>query len=235
MEQNLKIITTGSIIKQEIVKTLDVNILPNTLVMEIMEPFPGYHGANLPTDSLPRSVFLATTKLHSDEDVLRITERINKSANTHFIANPAVVNIYSDQIPSIRLWGVEGYDFIPELQEGYKTEGIEFRKKRNLKDVALLKINKSFHIEEIEEGVYRDVGTPKMYYVQIPYISWNLFEEITKYLKNNIDNKNFDVAQGLFFLDKVVDVVRVYGQEVSIDYLKALRDKYITEIDKFYT
>lgn len=229
-----QIITLGSISKQEIVKTLEVNIMPNTLVMEIMEPFPGYHGANMPTESIPRSIFMATVKNYTDEEILRISEGIGKTSNTCFSATPAIVTIYNEDYPAIRIWGLESYDYIPELQERFKNEGVEFRKKKNIKDVALLNIKKAFHIEEIEEGIYKDIGTPKMFYLTIPHISWNLFEEITKNIKNNIPNKNYDAALGLFFIHKVIDVVRLYGKEMDIDYLKSLRNKYIQEIEKFF-
>ena len=117
MEPKPQIITLGSISKQEIVKTLEVNIMPHTLVMELMEPFPGYHGANMPTESVPRSILIATARAYSDEEILRITERISTSCNTCFSASPAVVTIYKEDYPAIRIWGLESYDYIPELQE----------------------------------------------------------------------------------------------------------------------
>jgi predicted house-cleaning noncanonical NTP pyrophosphatase (MazG superfamily) len=234
MEQKLQIITLGSISKQEIVKSLDVNILSNTLVLEIMDPFPGYHGANLPTEPIPRSIFLCTQKTYTDEEVMRISERISLKCKTCFSANPASIGIYNENYPAIRLWGLESYDYIPELQESFRNEGIEFKKKKNIKDVALLNIKKAFHIEETDEGIYKDIQTPKMFYFTIPYISWNLFEEITKNVKNNVGNKNFDAAQGMFFMNKVIDVVRLFGKEVETDYLKMLQTKYKEEIDKFF-
>ena len=234
MDTSVQIITLGSIFKQEIVKTLEVNIQPNTLVMELMEPFPGYHGKNLPSDPVPRSIFIATSRLYSDEEILRISEKIRTTGKTCFSATPAVVTVYKEDYPTIRLWGLESYDFIPELQESFKNEGIEFRKKKTIKDVALLNIKKAFHIQEIGEGIYIDIGTPKMFYLKIPYISWNLFEDITKHIKNNIVNNNFDAALGMFYMHKMVDVVRLFGKEMEISELKMLRDKYIKEIEKFY-
>ena len=202
--------------------------------MELMEPFPGYHGENLPSDPIPRSIFMATSRMYSDEEILRISEKISLTCKTCFSATPAVITVYKEDYPTIRLWGLESYEFIPELQESFKNEGIEFRKKKNVKDVALVNIKKAFHIQEIEEGIYKDISTPKMFYLKIPYISWNLFEEITKHIKNNIDNKNFDAALGMFYMHKMVDVVRLFGKEMEISYLMMLRDKYIKEIEKFF-
>lgn len=234
MIETPQIITMGSISKQEIVKTLESNIMPGTFVLEIMEPFPGYHGANLPTDPVPRSIFLATAKEYTDEEILRISERISLSCQTCFSATPASITIYNDVYPCIRIWGLDSYEFIPELQESFKNEGIDFRKRKNIKDVALIKIKKAFHIKEKEDGIYFDVETPNMYYLKIPFISWNLFEEITKNIKNNIVHKDFDVALGMFFMNRVVDIVRLYGKDVDIEFLSSLKTKYMSEIDKFF-
>ena len=45
MSGNKIIETMGSIAKVEKLETLDSNILVNTLALEEVEPFPGYHGA----------------------------------------------------------------------------------------------------------------------------------------------------------------------------------------------
>ena len=56
--------TMGSISKVEKLKTLDNNILENTLVLEEIEPFPGYHGANLPTGYNPRAIRFLLISTH---------------------------------------------------------------------------------------------------------------------------------------------------------------------------
>ena len=70
--------TMGSISKVEKLKTLDNNILENTLVLEEIEPFPGYHGANLPTGYNPRAIYLVNKKKHSTVKILRMTQEIRK-------------------------------------------------------------------------------------------------------------------------------------------------------------
>ena len=54
--------TMGSISKVEKLETLDNNILENTLVLEEIEPFPAYHGANLPSGYNPTAVYLVIKK-----------------------------------------------------------------------------------------------------------------------------------------------------------------------------
>ena len=62
MSGNKIIETMGSIAKVEKLETLDSNILVNTLALEEVEPFPGYHGANLPTGYNPTAVYLIIKK-----------------------------------------------------------------------------------------------------------------------------------------------------------------------------
>ena len=50
MAENKIIETFGSITKVEQLHTIDSNILDNTFVLETFEPFPGYHGENLPSE-----------------------------------------------------------------------------------------------------------------------------------------------------------------------------------------
>jgi hypothetical protein len=58
MSGNKIIETMGSIAKVEKLETLDSNVLVNTLALEEVEPFPGYHGANFQSGYLPRDVCL---------------------------------------------------------------------------------------------------------------------------------------------------------------------------------
>ena len=72
MSMNRTIETMGSIAKVEKLETLNNNILENTLVLEEIEPFPGYHGANLPTGYNPTAVYLVLKKKVSTIRIMRI-------------------------------------------------------------------------------------------------------------------------------------------------------------------
>ena len=73
--------TMGSIAKVEKLETLSVNILENTLVLKEIEPFPGYHGANLPSGYNPTAVYLVLKKKVSSVRIKRITQGIHKFFN----------------------------------------------------------------------------------------------------------------------------------------------------------
>ena len=72
--------TMGSITKVEKLETLEGSILENTLVLEEVEPYPGYHGANLPSGYNPTAVYLTIREKLPAINIIRITQKIRKQA-----------------------------------------------------------------------------------------------------------------------------------------------------------
>jgi len=225
----------GLISKTENLTTVKHNVFPNTFVLENMEPFPGYHGENLPTDSIPMSVFLITKLKYPAEKILRISQNIKKYFKHEFDATYGELFIYNDCFSCIRIKGLKSYDFISELQCCYLDEGIKFMKKKNISASGIIQVYKHFVLEQIDEGLYKDCEDPLMNYFQIPVqLKWELFEKITYSIKNNIENSNFDAALGFIYFREIIDVVRIYAKEMNPEKLKILRDSYINGIRKFH-
>ena len=124
--------TMGSIAKVEKLETLNSNILENTLVLEEIEPFPGYHGANLPSGYNPVAVYLVLKKKISTVKLMRITQQIRKYYKPGFDGTPAEICINNDVFSCIRLRNLNSYDNIPELQNHYMHEGLRFMKKKKM-------------------------------------------------------------------------------------------------------
>ena len=70
--------TTGYTIKEENVDFLHHHILPNTMVMNISHPFPGFYGAPVMEESKPRGLLLVTKEKYSWEKILRTVSNINR-------------------------------------------------------------------------------------------------------------------------------------------------------------
>jgi hypothetical protein len=126
MSGNKIIETMGSIAKVEKLETLDSNILVNTLALEEVEPFPGYHGANLPTGYNPTAVYLIIKKKFSSIKIIRITQEIRRHIKHDFDGTAATVCINNDVYSAIRLRNLEDIKMLPELQKNYMYEGIKF-------------------------------------------------------------------------------------------------------------
>ena len=230
---NIIIETIGALAKEEKLTTLTENIMPNTLVLETPEPYPGYHGANLPSEPIPISIFLITLKKYSTVRVLRTASYIRKYFDYDFDADPGVICIGNNLHYCIRIRGLENYQLIGKLQENFNEVGIKFAKTRSLSATAIIKIKKNFSLECLEEGIYKDLEDHSVFYFTIPrQINWQVFAKITGIIKNNIDNANFDVALAVIYTRDMMDVVRVYSREITIEKLRLLKDKYGVEIGK---
>jgi hypothetical protein len=224
--------TIGALAKEEKLICLSENIMPNTLVLETSEPFPGYHG-DVPTETPPVSVFLGTIKKYSTVRILRTANYIAKYFDCSFDADPGVICIGNNLYYCLRIRGLENYNLVGKLQENFHEEGIRFAKSKNINATAIIKIKKHFILERLEDGVYKDQEDDSMYYISIPkQVNWQVFAKITGSIKNNIDNANFDAALAVIYTKDMLDVVRIYAKEISVDRLRLIKLKYAEEILK---
>jgi len=232
-QSEINIETFGYIKKEESLVTVDSNIISNTLVLESLQPFPGYHG-NLPDKSQPHSLFLITTKDYSFEEVGRITKNICETIKFNFNASQGHIHFKSETWPCIRIKYLRSFTFIPELQTLFKDAGIKFAKQKLVNSSAIIVINKSFFVSAKEEGLYKDLREESKCYFELPvFLTWEQFKRYTENIKHNIDNNNFDAAQGVFYRNTgLIDVVRIYDQEKNPDRIKLIRKAYLEEIRK---
>ncbi|MFN8206824.1 MAG: hypothetical protein U0T82_05370 [Bacteroidales bacterium] len=231
MEVKTIIQTIGAIAKEESLQQIDHNILEGSLVLENTEPFPGYHGSNMPDDKAPLYIFLITPEKHSAEKITRVAHNIRKHYYQPFDASAGKICIENNTYYCIRLKDLDSYNRIAELQACFVDEGITFSKKRKINATGVIQLRKHFMLEEIAPGIYKDLEESHMHYLKIPrQIKWKLFKLVTSNVKNNVENNNFDAALGAFYLKDVTDVVRIYSQNLPLDALIKLRDKFSAEL-----
>lgn len=234
MADNKIIQTLGSIAKVEKLETLDNDILENTLVLEEVEPFPGYHGANLPSGYNPTAVYLIIKKKYSSIKIMRITQEIRKYYKHGFDGTAANICINNDIYNAIRIRNMEDIKMLPELQKNYMYEGVKYLKKKSIKGEGIIELKKHFELEALGEGIYKDLEDPLMYYLRIPrHLSWQIFLEITTSIKHNLDNLNFDAALGSIYLKDIIDVVRIFAKDMGLADLSIIRQQYVDELRKY--
>jgi hypothetical protein len=220
----------GKIIKEETLQSVTFNVIQNTLVLENLEPFPGYNGENLPVESTPESVFLMTTKQCQAETIFRFSQRICKYHNLTFDACPAEISLYNNSYFGIRIKGLTSYTAIADIQGCYIDQGLSFLKFKKIRSSGLMKIEKIFRLERIDDYIYKDMEDALTYYLLIPYaFNWNLFKKVTGNIKNNLSNRNFDAAVGFVYLKEMMDFVRIYAK-IELPRLRIIREKYLEEI-----
>ncbi len=235
METRTLIQAIGGIAKQETLFTLTSHIMANTFVLDMEEPYPGYHGMNLPTNTKPISIFIITREKYSTEKILRITQNIKKYFEYNFDAVPGVICIQNEDLHCLRIREIDTYEIIEELQNCFFSEGVKFMKKRTINAKGVIQLKKIFNIEVVEEGIYKDLDDPSMFYVTLPrQVNWQMFVQITQRVRNNIDKKlvNFDAALGAIYSKEILDVARIYSKETTIEKLRIIQKKYISVMER---
>jgi hypothetical protein len=226
--------TFGLLTKEESLITVRHNIVPNTLVLESLKPFPGYHGENLPSDTNPEAVYFITSKRYSTDIILRTSKKIQKYIHYALDAIPGEIAVHNEKYHCIRIRNLESYETLPDLQRCFIDEGISFMKSSNIDASCLISLQKPFIIKKLVDKIFRDLENENTYYLEIPReISWSLFKKITSVIINNIDNSNFDAAKAYIYYKGITDFIRIYTRNPSLQRLEDILERYNTEIKKY--
>ncbi len=238
MKGNLFLESLGYIIKKEKLGLLETNVEFKDLILEDIDPFPGYYHM-VPGDQRtikPRFIFFIIKPFSywNTEKIIRKTRNIKEQLNHWFDASPGQVSLYNKTYCTIRIY-LKNYSIIPDLIESYKKEGIEFRKRKNVKPYySIIKVIKYFDLEQISNGIFKDLDNPERHYIQIPVnLDWKSFEKITVLLKNNLDYKGYDAAlSSIYRKAGLVDFIRIYDNNTNLNKLKLLQKAYLEEIER---
>ena len=224
----------GTISKVEDLGNVMVKALPNTLVLESLQPFYGYYG-EYPVDDKPRIMYLITDNNYSTEAVMRAVENIQEYYSGAFDAVTGEVEIYNDIMPVIRIRDLEESGSLEEIQSGFINEGIKFKKKKVSieRQSAIIKLKKVFLLDEVDKDVYLDKDDKEMGYFKIPgKVTWKVFEKHTISIKYNWGETNFDAALGtLFRSNELQDIIRVYKKDIDAAFLMEARDRYLNRLN----
>ncbi len=224
----------GHIIKEEQISLLKHQILPNTLVVNIDHPFPGFHGWDFNFTSKPRSIIILTAKLYSWAKILRAQAYINQQTDLNINASFAKIMVGKTVYYGMRIKGLNSYEQIPELQKSLEIFGLELLKNKKIKTEkpVSIKISKFFHINKLDNQIYADKCINDMYYIEIPqYMSWETFRQVTERVKHNVSNNNFDVVKGIFYKDDTVkDMIRLFKTKMTLELLQEIKTRYEKEI-----
>ncbi len=227
-----KLETVGMVSKKEKLASADLDNC-RVLVLENLEPFPGYHGLNLPKDSVPGSLFLVTKYTYNDEKIIRAIQQIKSMDNhTEFDGTPGTIKLFNNSAGVLRLKGLS-YENLPKLVELFEDTGIDFKKKKKVSPYeTIIKIRKFFKLHEIEDGIFQDDIIKEMHYIVLPkYLRWNSFEKITLDIKYNIEDNNYDAALvSVYYESGILDMVRIFDENATIEKLRNIKKKYIEKL-----
>jgi len=87
---------------------------------------------------------------------------------------------------------------------------------------------------ELKEGLYRDLNEGEKIYIRIPHtMQWNQFDYITKKVKFNLKNRNFDAALGIIYrFCGPENVIRIYDRDKTLKRALHLKTLFLKESKK---
>lgn len=222
----------GKVIIQENIDTVNANNIAKTFVINVPDPYKSYYSRFTDVEK-PTSIIFVTKQPNSFEKILRVTQKINKDNNIKIEGAKCEVKIGSRKLPGIRVKGISRYPEIQTIQQYYKNAGFEFAKDETFKNTdSLIRINRFFNLEELEPGIYKSNSEDNVYYTEIPkFITWDEFREFTFDIKNNVKDRSYDIAKGIFYTNNgIVEMLRIVKPKATIDFLKTIQNKYIEKL-----
>lgn len=230
MNQKILLETIGTIEKKEMLGPVGYK----ELVLEAFQPFPGYHGTNVPDHIKPNSLFAITRSKYTEEKIIRAIQKIKNEQGFSFDGSPGMVTLYNMLNPCIRFKDLDTYDELPPILKAFEVEGIEFMSNRKIEPyTGIIKVKKYFLVEVLSDYLFNDAEDPNMHYFSIPIqLRFNQFEKITIDLKHNLEDSRFDAALGTIFRKTgVIDVIRIYDDKCTPEKLNLIRSKYLQAIN----
>lgn len=233
MEFNKKLEVFGVLLKQETLFPVEEKIVSGSLVLESLDPFPGYY-LDTPHSSPPVYLYLALDKMYRLEEIIRTSQSVEPLFEHPIDAAKAIVYLGPDEIPVIRLRHFGNYDILAPLQEALCEAGIGYLRwnRKHEKCTSLVKIVKIMWIKQVESSVYIDMKEDFHGYIEIPrFLTWEQFKLVTRQVKYNWFGSKFDAAVGSFVLDgRLREFVRIYSTRLDARYLQDIRSLYLEKL-----
>jgi len=219
----------GAIIKEESIVPITANIMEHTWVAEANLPYSNYYGVapfNMPTK--PNSLFLFTDHYYTLEEAHRFAQLIDLCCMQILNIAVSVLEFNDGQYPAIRIKNFPDYKMIHKLQECFAEQGVKFARKIHIGNKAVIRKNKCFSLEKIDENIYLDHLQEKTAYIALPkLIKHDKYLEVIADIRNNTNCAMFDSARGAMFLDsKITDIIRIYSGQLGIDLLKCIQKSF---------
>jgi hypothetical protein len=229
MKTNQLIQVSGAIIKEESIAQITANIMEHTSVAEANMPYSNYYGVapfNMPTK--PNSLFLFTEHYYTLEEALRYAQLIDLCCVQSLNIAVSVLEFTNGHYPAIRIKNLPDYKMIHKLQECFAEQGVKFAKKIHIGNTVVIRTNKCFSLEKMDENIFLDHLQEKTGYIALSkLIHHDKYFEIMDDIKNNVNCAMFDAARGAILLDsKITDIIRIYSGHLDIDLLKCIQKRF---------
>lgn len=232
MEASRLIERYGGVIKEEPLSCISNDlILKNTCVIEAVSPYFGYYN-EVKSNSQPQMVYFILDGYFSLEVLTRATVKIQQKLNFPIDAVTGTITIHNQTCYVIRFLNLNNYSHIKMIQQYYVDEGLSFKKKSMSfsEEMGIIKLRCFFNLRPMGEGIYLDEVKTNIGYFEIPQnIQWEDFKKLTTEVKFDTDLLYFDASRAYIYdhCCSIIDMVKIYRENLSPDRLTAIRDRYL--------
>lgn len=219
----------GKVTLEEKINSINSSVHNRALILDVPNPLASYY-SNFAGIQKPNSIILVTKERNSYESILRATKKINSDVGGELRGAKCETKIDGKIINGIRLKGIENYTDVDLVISMYEKEGFDFTTNLKLNDqkVALIRVNKFFELEKIDNIVYQSIRNKDEYYFRMNHaIQWDDFKTKIKHLKNNVSVNGFDIAQAILYKKgRIDDIVRVVKPNLTLSEVHEIHKKY---------
>lgn len=226
--------SVGTIVKKEKLASVQNETNSKALIIESLLPYPGYHGTTIPDKLEPESLFAVTKVNYHDEQIIRAIQKVKEVYKIWFDAAPGTIELQNNPVSIIRFKGLS-YNLVGEVIQHFKDAGIEFERAKKISPYeSIIWIRKFFNLNKLDNGIYEDMDVKEFFYIKVnKYPEWEVFEDITKNIKYNIEDLDFDGAQlSVYDSSGLVDFIRIYDKKRFTDQLARIRKYYLDAYNK---
>jgi hypothetical protein len=236
MAENIQ--SLGYVLKKEKLASLASDLDYPELLLESLEPFPGFYDEYfVPTsdrEQNPKSVFMVIKNFDvcHEDDFIRICMHIKRDHQIKFDAALSNIVLLNETATTIRVI-MEDYTQLQELIGHFKQVGVKFNPAKQVKPYqSLIKIRRFLDLDYLAEGIYKDNDRLDTYYFTVPvYMTWEEFEKVTLAIRNNFNYKTYDAAQAAIYNKAgVTELIRIYDRKADLSKLQSLQQKYLIEV-----
>ncbi len=218
------------LIKEEPLSTLEPEMTAdNTCVLESTSPFFGYYH-DAPMGKPDPYIYCVLAEYYTLGEIIRATQRVN--ARRRNPVDVAIGKLYlkDKKCPVIRIKDINHFSQVQIIQQSFKKEGIAFKKRQRKisEQMGIIHLSKMLYLAPQGDGLFMDAEDRTKAYFAIPeYIDWEAFKSLTTEAKYDTRILYFDAAQAVIFENhKIIDLVRVFKENITVNQLRAIRDRY---------
>lgn len=217
---------SGSINKKEFVRSIKVKPLKDYVILESADPFPEAHLRH--KSHFVKFYYIPIKAENLNQDIKIAAQSAESRMGEELASALGDITIGDTTYHSIRLRNIDPH-MLPQIIKYYEYEGIKVVSPgTNIRDYAFIHIDKFFHLEEIESGIFTDLDDPQIGYLEIPRkLEWQELEQITSKVKGDTIHNNFDRALGTISKHgETTEVIRIYSPEMDEEVLKEIGKTY---------